>query len=127
MKDSGIEWLGGIPAHWEQKAVKRMTRILRGKFSHRPHNDPRMYDGPYPFIQTGDVAGAQKYITGFNQTLNEDGPSVSKMFPRGDLPGDWVCPICGVGKGEFEKRTLKDFYFLGLDRSPSLPSILPPR
>jgi len=21
----------------------------------------------------------------------------------GDLPGDWVCPICGVGKDMFEK------------------------
>ena len=21
-----------------------------------------------------------------------------------DLPDDWVCPLCGVGKDEFEKR-----------------------
>ncbi|MDY6826988.1 MAG: rubredoxin [Bacillota bacterium] len=21
----------------------------------------------------------------------------------GDLPDDWVCPVCGVGKDEFEK------------------------
>ena len=85
MKDSGIEWLGEIPEHWEQKAVKRMTQILRGKFTHRPRNDSLMYDGPYPFIQTGDVAGTKKYITGYNQTLNEQGLSVSKMFPRGTL------------------------------------------
>lgn len=22
-----------------------------------------------------------------------------------DLPDDWVCPLCGVGKEEFEKTT----------------------
>ena len=21
-----------------------------------------------------------------------------------DLPGDWLCPICGVGKDQFEKE-----------------------
>ncbi len=21
-----------------------------------------------------------------------------------DLPDDWVCPVCGVGKSEFEKK-----------------------
>ena len=58
MKDSGIEWLGEIPAHWITKKTKYLARILRGKFTHRPRNDPRFYDGDYPFIQTGDVANA---------------------------------------------------------------------
>ncbi len=56
MKDSGVEWLGEMPEHWRLKKVKYLTRILRGKFTHRPRNDPRMYDGPYPFVQTGVLA-----------------------------------------------------------------------
>jgi type I restriction enzyme S subunit len=83
--DSGIEWLGRMPAHWKVKKVKHFTRILRGKFTHRPRNDPRMYDGPYPFIQTGDVSGAEKYIREYSQTLSEDGFAVSKQFPKGTL------------------------------------------
>ncbi len=85
MKDSGIEWLGKIPAHWEIKKIKHLASIVRGKFTHRPRNDPRMYDGPYPFIQTGDIASAQKYVKEFTQTLNEEGFSVSKQFPKGTL------------------------------------------
>ncbi len=85
MKNSGTEWLGEIPEHWEAKKIKYFAKILRGKFSHRPRNDPRLYDGPYPFIQTGDVSAARKFIREYQQTLNEDGLAVSKMFPKGTL------------------------------------------
>jgi type I restriction enzyme S subunit len=85
LKPSGIEWLGDIPEHWEVKPIKRGTRILRGKFTHRPRNDPRMYEGPYPFIQTGDVVFAKKFIRKYSQTLSEEGFGVSKMFPAGTL------------------------------------------
>lgn len=85
LKPSGIPWLGDIPQHWEVRRVKQATRILRGKFSHRPRNDPSFYDGPYPFIQTGSVAQADKFITSYKQTLNEKGLSVSKLFPSGTL------------------------------------------
>lgn len=85
MKASGVEWLGAIPAHWEVIRLKYVADILRGKFTHRPRNDPSLYDGPYPFIQTGSVARAKKNITEYSQTLNDKGLSVSKMFPAGTL------------------------------------------
>lgn len=85
MKDSGVEWLGEVPAHWECMSYRYATRILRGKFGHRPRNDPALYDGPYPFIQTGDVAQAEKHIHEFKQTLNEKGAAVSASFPAGTL------------------------------------------
>jgi len=84
-KHSGIPWLGEIPQHWEVRRVKQVTQILRGKFTHRPRNDPSLYDGQYPFIQTGAVAQAAKFITGYKQTLNEQGLEVSKLFPNGTL------------------------------------------
>ena len=85
IKDSGVEWLGDIPEHWEVIKVKHLTKILRGKFTHRPRNDPRFYDGQHPFIQTGDVANANKFIMEYTQTLNENGYAVSKEFPSGTL------------------------------------------
>ena len=85
MKDSGVEWLGEIPAHWDVKRVKQTSEILRGKFTHRPRNDPSLYDGRYPFIQTGEVTRAPKVITSYRQTLNEQGLAVSKLFPAGTL------------------------------------------
>lgn len=85
MKDSGVEWLGQVPEHWTVKSYRHASKIYRGKFGHRPRNDPAFYDGAYPFIQTGDVARAGKYITSYSQTLNEKGKEVSQLFPKGTL------------------------------------------
>jgi type I restriction enzyme S subunit len=85
LKPSGIPWLGDIPKHWEVRRIKQTAAISRGKFTHRPRNDPSFYDGPYPFVQTGAVARAKKVITEYKQTLNEKGLAVSKLFPTGTL------------------------------------------
>ena len=85
MKDSGVDWIGEIPEHWEAKKIKYLTEIFRGKFTHRPRNDPAMYDGEYPFFQTGDVARAGKYLSKYKQTLNERGLRVSTLIPEGTV------------------------------------------
>ena len=102
LKPSGVEWLGDVPEHWELKRVKQAAKILRGKFTHRPRNDPALYDGAYPFIQTGEVARAEKEITQYRQTLNARGLAVSKMFPSGTLVMTIAANIGDVALLEFE-------------------------
>lgn len=58
----------------------------RGKSKHRPRNDPSLYGGEYPFIQTGDVRRSDHYIDTYNQTYNTKGLSQSKLWPN-----DTVC------------------------------------
>lgn len=65
--------------------LKHIAHIERGVFSHRPRNDPAFYDGDHPFIQTGDITRAAKYVTSWTQTLNDRGLSVSRQFPAGTL------------------------------------------
>ena len=101
-KDSGVEWLGEVPTHWELRRVKQVAQVLRGKFTHRPRNDPSLYDGPYPFIQTGDVAQAEKAITRYRQTLNKNGLAVSQMFPAGTLVMTIAANIGDVAVLDFE-------------------------
>ena len=102
LKPSGVEWLGEVPEHWEVRRVKQVAQVLRGKFSHRPRNDPSLYDGPYPFIQTGDVARAEKSITSYRQTLNDRGLAVSKIFPLGTLVMSIAANIGDVAVLDFE-------------------------
>ena len=55
----------------------------RGKSKHRPRNDPNLYGGDYPFIQTGDVGNSIKEITKYSKTYNEFGLAQSKIWPAG--------------------------------------------
>jgi hypothetical protein len=73
-------WIKGVPEHWKVKKIKRLTKVFRGKFTHRPRNDERLYDGEFPFIQTGSVTNAKKYINEYHQTLNEWGKSVNLYY-----------------------------------------------
>jgi type I restriction enzyme, S subunit len=81
-KDSPV---GKIPKGWEVKQLSEIGKLERGKFSHRPRNDPEFYDGDIPFLQTGDIPKGNPYITNYNQTLNEKGLGVSKLFNKGTL------------------------------------------
>lgn len=75
----------GMPG-WDYGRLKRFVHIARGRFTHRPRNDPALYDGPYPFIQTGDIAAAPSgVIETWSQTLNERGLAASRLAPAGTL------------------------------------------
>jgi type I restriction enzyme, S subunit len=66
-------------------ALGNVANYQRGRFSHRPRNDSRFYDGPYPFIQINDIPKNKKLITEYSQSLNDEGLGISKMFPTGTL------------------------------------------
>jgi len=69
-----------VEPEWPLVPLEKTCEIQRGKFSHRPRNEPRFYGGKYPFIQTGDIVRANGGKITYTQTLNEDGLSVSKLF-----------------------------------------------
>lgn len=59
--------------------------LKRGVSKHRPRNDERLFDGDYPFIQTGDVKSAKWKIREYSQTYNEFGLSQSRLWKKGTL------------------------------------------
>lgn len=94
--------VGVIPEDWLAVPLGNLASIERGKFSARPRNDPRLYGGNTPFIQTGDVTRSNGTITKFSQTLNSDGLRVSRLFPRGTLFFTIAANIGDVGIAQFE-------------------------
>ncbi|MBU2768906.1 restriction endonuclease subunit S [Acidithiobacillus ferrivorans] len=87
---------------WLTLALEELASVQRGKFSARPRNDPRYYGGDIPFIQTGDVANGAGRVRSYSQTLNTDGLSVSKLFPKGSLVVTIAANIGDVAKVEFD-------------------------
>lgn len=77
--------IGPVPESWDVVELGEFAKIERGKFSHRPRNEPRFYGGEYPFVQTGDVSNCDGCVRSYTQTLNEDGLAISKMFPAGTI------------------------------------------
>ncbi len=80
-----VPGIGTVPACWNVVRLGDVAEVERGKFAHRPRNEPRFYGGDIPFIQTGDVARANGMITQHSQTLNDLGLSISRLFPAGTI------------------------------------------
>lgn len=53
MKDSGVEWIGKIPKHWEVTKLKWLVEIETGRDPAAIYSD----DGPYEVLGTGGVIG----------------------------------------------------------------------
>ena len=71
---------------WEEKRLKDIALVFgRGKSKHRPRNWDGLYGGDYPFIQTGEVRNANKYILEYTQTYNDVGLAQSKLWKKGTI------------------------------------------
>lgn len=77
--------LGEIPYEWRVEQLSDLASVERGKFSHRPRNDPQFFGGDIPFIQTGDVVSSNGRIRHYSQTLNEQGLKISRLFRKGTI------------------------------------------
>lgn len=96
MKDSGIPWLGEVPAHWEVLPIKRLSPVQRGA-SPRPIDDPRYFDedGEFSWVRISDVTASHGVLRGTEQRLSELGASLSVPLQPGAL---FVSIAASVGK-----------------------------
>jgi type I restriction enzyme S subunit len=71
---------------WDMKTLEEIaTTFGRGKSKHRPRNEPKLYGGEYPFIQTGDIRNAEHFVTEYSQTYSKMGLAQSKLWPKGTI------------------------------------------
>ncbi len=70
---------------WKIEKFKELGTLERGKSQHRPRNAPELLGGPYPLIQTGDIAQAGLYLDSFSQTYSELGLKQSRLWKKGTL------------------------------------------
>lgn len=70
---------------WDLVPLSQVATVARGKSKHRPRNDKSLFGGVYPFIQTGNVRNAYKYVTSYSSTYNEKGLAQSKLWHKGTI------------------------------------------
>ena len=88
MKDSGVEWIGGIPEHWNIKKLKKLTsKIIDGT-----HSTPNYISSGIPFLRVTDitVSDGTKQDIDWERTayisIEEHEELIKRCFPeKGDL------------------------------------------
>lgn len=84
------------------RRLDEVATLDRGKFSHRPRNDPRFFGGCHPWIQIGEIEGGGRFIRRWTETLNDEGLKISKKFPKGTLLISIAATIGAVGILDFD-------------------------
>ncbi|MEI7526289.1 MAG: restriction endonuclease subunit S [Mariniphaga sp.] len=81
LKDSGIDWLGKIPKHWEVKRLKNVSNFIQTGIT-PPSEKSEYYEGDIPWYGPGGFNGdtvlsnPAKYIT--QQAIDDN---EAKLFP----------------------------------------------
>ena len=92
MKDSGVEWIGEVPVHWEIMPLKRHVKMLT------PMRDkPEHLDGPIPWIRIEDFDG--KYIAESKDGFGVSEETIKEMNLKVYPVGTILCTSsCDLGK-----------------------------
>lgn len=100
MKDSGIEWIGDIPAEWDVLSLVAHTSMLT-PMRDRPEN----LDGPIPWVRIEDFEG--KYIESSKAGLGVSMKTVKEMNLKVYPVGTILCTSsCIMGKCAIVSREL---------------------
>jgi len=86
MKDSGVEWLGEVPEHWDVKSCRNIASIGRGA-SPRPAGDSRYFGGDFiPWVTVAEITkDCSMGLCSTEQYLTEEGAANSTVFSSGTV------------------------------------------
>lgn len=74
-KDSGVEWLGGIPAHWTVTTLKRIGSLQAG--AGFPEDEQGLQGEELPFFKVGDMGSAAN-----EREMNDSQHTISEATAR---------------------------------------------
>lgn len=100
-KDSGVEWLGDIPTHWDCTALKRLCSLITG-LTPPTQNEDNYADEGYPWVRPEDLnesgfgTQASKYVSDIGWRL------LRHIKPNSTL----ICCIGTIGKCGYVKETV---------------------
>ena len=121
MKDSGVEWLGEIPAHWEVGPVWTLFELGRGRVI--SHEDIQSDPGPYPvFSSQTEYEGIMGHIATYDfegdyLTWTTDGAKAGSVFSRN---GRFNCTnVCGTLRPKHPRSMNNTFFREALNLATS--------
>jgi len=82
LKDSGVEWIGEIPEHWEVKRVDWVSNIVRGNSAFK--KDELLDSGEYVALQYGKTYKVDIVDDDFKFFVNSEFYKESQVVSKGD-------------------------------------------
>ena len=91
LKESGIEWIGMIPEHWEVKRIKDICNVVCGA---TPKDNTSYWDGNIIWISPADMPEFGELAEG-NRTITEQGylSCGTSLVPAGSIVMSTRAPI----------------------------------
>ncbi|WP_370398563.1 restriction endonuclease subunit S [Tenacibaculum dicentrarchi] len=85
-KNTGIEWLGEIPKHWNNWKLSKIANFRRGSFP-QPYGLDKWYDDEngMPFIQVYDVGNNMRLKSTTKRKISKEGADKSVFIKKGTL------------------------------------------
>lgn len=99
-KDSGVEWIGDIPSHWDVNKLFRLFKINTG-FTPSTTNSEFYDNGSYDWINISDLES--KYVSTSKTKLTEVAVQGKEIVPKGSLLYSFKL---SVGKMAFADKDL---------------------
>lgn len=92
-KDSGVEWIGKIPSHWEVVKLKYDFNIYAGATPKTEVN--KYWDGDITWVTPADYKTEDKFILSGQRTLTKEGYDScnTQIVPKGSLIFSKRAPI----------------------------------
>ncbi|MEO7837898.1 MAG: restriction endonuclease subunit S [Anaerolineales bacterium] len=86
MKDSGVEWLGEIPSHWEVQKVKRIVDVIDGDRGKEYPNENDFVDIGIPFLSSKNIIDNRLDLTEVRYISKEKFDKLGRgKLTKGDL------------------------------------------
>lgn len=114
MKNSGVEWLGEVPAHWNVSKIRYVAKLESG---HTPSRKEEGYwkDCSIPWITLSDVwqlrSGRNMYIEETSEKVSEVGldNSSARLLPKGTVVLSRTASVGFSGIMSTAMATTQDF------------------
>lgn len=91
MKNSDIEWIGQVPAHWRIGALRYFATLSTGSTPDRTNEN--FWNGGIPWVKTGEIDYTT--ITTTQETISQEGLAASSV--RIAPPGTLLIALYGQG------------------------------
>lgn len=80
MKDSGVAWLGQIPAHWSALPLRRLIQTVKTGTTPAGVNEYHFSDEGLSWLRPGDISD-RIFVESADKKLSEEGAAEVRVFP----------------------------------------------